>query len=70
MANSEPERQDDGTDVEQYPQGRDTSFQGPAGNLGGDQEIGTAQTLDNGGTGGAAPEATPGSEDAPGTQGG
>ncbi len=47
MANSEDVRPagDDTVDVEQYPQGRDTSFEGPAGELGGDRELGATDSL-------------------------
>ena len=47
MANSEDDlpARDDTLDVEQYPQGRDTSFEGPAGELGGDRELGATDSL-------------------------
>ncbi len=47
MANSEDDlpARDDTLDVEQYPQGRDTSFQGPAGELGGYRELGATDSL-------------------------
>ena len=47
MANSENDQMagDETIDVEQYPQGRDTSFQGPAGELGGDHELGATDVL-------------------------
>ena len=47
MANSEEDRPagDDTIDVEQYPQGRDTSFEGPAGEMGGDRELGATDSI-------------------------
>ena len=63
--------EDSTVDPADYPEGRDTSFQGPAGNLGGDREIGATAPLGDTGEGVArTPGDTTGGESGEGTQGG